>query len=644
MIDHFCILTYGGVVLWAWTNAGSALSSGTVANPIDSLISNVLIEDRSGAAREHIAGDSKLRWVFSVEAQLIFVVIFPRFLQLLQLDGFVTDVRVAFEVVAAKASPRARGNSRGASSMYASVDFGPLFSPSFAALLARFDALEQYAQAPLKAARRQAEEEAEAAAAAAAAEDAEAAASASDDGSAPPPPRAGGSTLPPGASRGELLASGTNAGAAGGNAPSAPLSAAARKLLARRAGAEGGAPAAAASPGGAPTGAKARPKKENRTWLANGVAATATEAQAREQEQRELEQRSSRGSAEQLEQAATNFRAKFLKVDERSGEVKKADTGDWSEQVQERGRFATWFRTVVGNCELDMQDLDRIMPTLHEKLVSKNVAVDVAERICESLRTSLAGRKVGAFESMEKVVGDALVDALRRILRPKTEINILRSVETANQRQRPYVIVFCGVNGVGKSTSLSKIAFWLQQNGRSILVAAGDTFRHGAVEQLEVHGRCLGIPIFQMGYGTDPTLVTKQAVQYAAKNKIDVVLVDTAGRMQDHDSRMAALARLIGDNQPDLVLFVGEALVGNNGIDQLRKFNQCLLDYASAGATTRGIDGIVLTKFDTIDDKVGAAVSMVYQLGQPIVFVGVGQTYQDLKSIEPDVVVECLMR
>ena len=107
---------------------------------------------------------------------------------------------------------------------------------------------------------------------------------------------------------------------------------------------------------------------------------------------------------------------------------------------------------------------------------------------------------------------------------------------------------------------------------------------------------------------------------------------------------MRALAKLIHDNQPELVLFVGEALVGNNGVDQLRKFNQCLYDFAPVGVKPRGIDGIVLTKFDTIDDKVGAAVTMVYELGQPIVFVGVGQTYQDLKVIEADVVVSALMQ
>ncbi|CCW69268.1 unnamed protein product [Phytomonas sp. Hart1] len=252
----------------------------------------------------------------------------------------------------------------------------------------------------------------------------------------------------------------------------------------------------------------------------------------------------------------------------------------------------------------------------------------------------MEGKRVGSFESLHGVVEAAMRAALRRILEPKREVNILRDVAAA---RGPYSIVFCGVNGVGKSTSLAKIAFWLQQNGHNILIAAGDTFRHGAIEQLEVHGRCLGVPIFQMGYGADPSAVAAAAIAQAAREQVDVVMIDTAGRMQDHESRMRALAKLIHDNQPNLVLFVGEALVGNNGIDQLRKFNQCIVDYAPVGKPSRPIDGIILTKFDTVDEKTGAALSMVYELGQPIVFVGVGQTYQDLKVLETDVVVNALM-
>ncbi|KEG12863.1 signal recognition particle receptor like protein [Trypanosoma grayi] len=343
---------------------------------------------------------------------------------------------------------------------------------------------------------------------------------------------------------------------------------------------------------------------------------------------------------EELAAQAEIQRASFIKRLP-NGTVAPVREKEWENQP--RGRLANWLRSYVGRRELDSQDFQNVIPNLREKLIAKNVAVEVAEHVCKSVETSLEGMKLGTFDSLHKTVETAMVSALRRILQPKHEVNILRAVASAQSRKKPYSIVLCGVNGVGKSTTLAKIVYWLQQNNHDILIVAGDTFRHGAVEQLEVHGRCLGVPVFQMGYGTDPSAVAAAAIAQATRQQYDVVMIDTAGRMQDHESRMRALAKLIHDNQPDLVLFVGEALVGNSGVDQLRRFNQCLVDFAPVGSVSRGIDGIVLTKFDTIDDKVGAALSMVYELGQPIVFVGTGQTYQDLKVMEPDVVVSALM-
>ncbi|RNF09066.1 putative signal recognition particle receptor like protein [Trypanosoma conorhini] len=343
---------------------------------------------------------------------------------------------------------------------------------------------------------------------------------------------------------------------------------------------------------------------------------------------------------EELAAQAQAQRAVFIKRLP-NGAAAPVREAEWENQP--RGRLANWLRGYVGRRELDRQDFQRVIPGLREKLIAKNVAVEVAEHVCKSVETSLAGKKLGTFDSLQQSIEAAMTAALRRILQPKHEVNILRAVASAQSRKKPYSIVLCGVNGVGKSTTLAKIAYWLQQNGHSIMIAAGDTFRHGAVEQLEVHGRCLGVPVFQMGYGTDPAAVAAAAIAQATRQQHDVVLIDTAGRMQDHESRMRALAKLIHENQPDLVLFVGEALVGNSGVDQLRRFNQCLVDFAPVGAAPRGIDGIVLTKFDTIDDKVGAALSMVYELGQPIVFVGSGQTYQDLKVMQPEVVVGALV-
>ena len=206
------------------------------------------------------------------------------------------------------------------------------------------------------------------------------------------------------------------------------------------------------------------------------------------------------------------------------------------------------------------------------------------------------------------------------------------------KRSRPYVCVFIGINGVGKSTSLAKVAYYLKSNGCNPLLAACDTFRAGAVEQLRVHAKCLDVPIFSKGYAKDASSVAKAAIEEATKQQNDVVLVDTAGRMQNNVPLMNALSKLVDENNPDLVCFVGEALVGNDGIDQLNLFDQALRN----GSHGRCIDGIVLTKFDTVSDKVGAALSMTHITGQPVLFVGTGQKYNHLKKLSVPTIIKSL--
>ncbi|UJR31042.1 hypothetical protein I4U23_018552 [Adineta vaga] len=309
---------------------------------------------------------------------------------------------------------------------------------------------------------------------------------------------------------------------------------------------------------------------------------------------------------------------------------------------------------VFASKTLTAEDLRTGIETMREHLIAKNVAADVADKICESVSTKLAGKTLGSFESLTANIRQAMRDTLVMILTPKRRIDILRDVVDAQKAHRPYVITFCGVNGVGKSTNLSKVAYWLSGNNLRILIAGCDTFRAGAIEQLLTHVRHLNnifteknvpmIELYQRGYGKDPAGIAAEAINYAKDKKFDVVLIDTAGRMQNDEPLMIALAKLIHVNNPDLVLFVGEALVGNEAVDQITKFNQALIDHARLQSNPRVIDGIVLTKFDTIDDKVGASISMTYTTDKPIVFVGTGQKYQDLKTLNADVVTEALLK
>jgi len=320
------------------------------------------------------------------------------------------------------------------------------------------------------------------------------------------------------------------------------------------------------------------------------------------------------------------------------------------------GGMFSMFTNLVGSKALTREDLEPVLAKLRDNLIAKNVASEVAESLTESVMVKLEGSVMGTFQSLAKTVKEALTQSLMKLLTPKRRIDILRDVLEARENKKPYVITFCGVNGVGKSTNLAKICFWLIENKFSVLIAACDTFRAGAVEQLRTHTKRLNslhpadqnkgkqmVQLYEKGYGKDAAGIAMEAINYARDCSIDVVLVDTAGRMQDNEPLMRALSKLISVNAPDLVLFVGEALVGNEAIDQLVKFNAALADH-SASDNPHTIDGIVLTKFDTIDDKVGSAISMTYISGQPIVFVGTGQTYTDLKSLNSKAVIAALMK
>lgn len=313
-------------------------------------------------------------------------------------------------------------------------------------------------------------------------------------------------------------------------------------------------------------------------------------------------------------------------------------------------------RGLVGSKSLTRDDMESVLEKMKDHLIAKNVAADIAVQLCESVAKKLEGKVMGTFSTVTSSVKQALQDSLVQILQPKRRVDVLRDVLESQRSHRPYVVTFCGVNGVGKSTNLAKISFWLIENGFSVLIAACDTFRAGAVEQLRTHTQRLNslyppedhrgrvmVQLYEKGYGKDAAGIAMEAISYARNQNFDVVLVDTAGRMQDNTPLMTALAKLIAVNMPDLVLFVGEALVGNEAVDQLVKFNKALADH-SMSEKPRLIDGIVLTKFDTIDDKVGAAISMTYITGQPIVFVGTGQTYCDLRSLNAKAVVTALMK
>ncbi|KAL7805470.1 signal recognition particle, alpha subunit, N-terminal domain-containing protein [Trichoderma aethiopicum] len=310
------------------------------------------------------------------------------------------------------------------------------------------------------------------------------------------------------------------------------------------------------------------------------------------------------------------------------------------------------FRNVVGGKTLTKEDLDKAMKGMEDHLLRKNVAREAAVRLCEGVEKELIGVKTGNFESINAKIQSAMESSLTKMLTPTSSLDLLREIDsitsppaTSLRKARPYVISIVGVNGVGKSTNLSKICFFLLQNKYKVLIAAGDTFRSGAVEQLAVHVRNLKeltareggrVELYQKGYGKDAAAVAKDAVNHAAQEGYDVVLIDTAGRRHNDQRLMSSLEKFAKFAQPDKILMVGEALVGTDSVAQARNFN-------AAFGSDRALDGFIISKCDTVGDMVGTLVSLVHATNVPVVFVGVGQHYSDLRNFSVKWAVEKLL-
>ncbi|KAI1424597.1 SRP54-domain-containing protein [Xylaria sp. FL1777] len=310
------------------------------------------------------------------------------------------------------------------------------------------------------------------------------------------------------------------------------------------------------------------------------------------------------------------------------------------------------FRNVVGGKTLTKEDLDKAMKGMEEHLLKKNVAREAAIRLCEGVEKELLGVKTGNFESINARIAKAMEASLTKMLTPTSSLDLLREIDavtkpsaTSMRKRRPYVISIVGVNGVGKSTNLSKICFFLLQNKYKVLIAAGDTFRSGAVEQLKVHVRNLKeltereggkVEIFEKGYGGDAATVAKDAVREAANEGYDVVLIDTAGRRHNDQRLMSSLEKFAKFAQPDKILMVGEALVGTDSVAQARNFN-------SSFGPGRHLDGFIISKCDTVGDMVGTLVSIVHATNVPVLFVGVGQHYSDIRNFSVRWAVEKLL-
>jgi fused signal recognition particle receptor len=258
------------------------------------------------------------------------------------------------------------------------------------------------------------------------------------------------------------------------------------------------------------------------------------------------------------------------------------------------------------------EKLDELLWDLEVGLLESDVAYTVIESIKNDIKEEIKYASIQKGQ-INTIIEQVLKHAITHVL----ESNTLDFNKYISTSEKPVVIMFVGVNGSGKTLSIGKMATMLKKQGYSCVMAAGDTFRAGAIEQLNIHADKVGVKIIKHGPNADPAAVAYDAIEHAKAKHKDIVLLDTAGRMQTNINLMDEMAKIKRVAQPDLILFVGDALSGNDAVEQAKRFNEIV-----------GLDGVILTKVDT-DAKGGSALSVAYTIGKPLLFIGVGQGYED---------------
>ena len=281
----------------------------------------------------------------------------------------------------------------------------------------------------------------------------------------------------------------------------------------------------------------------------------------------------------------------------------------------------------TGRIIIEEEDLEEPLWNLEMALLESDVEMSVAERILDTVREKMLGESRKQVETTGELVESALHDALLDVI----AVGQFDFEERIAAADKPVTIVFTGVNGVGKTTSIAKLSEWLADRGYSSVMANGDTYRAGANEQIAEHADRLDRELISHDQGGDPAAVIYDGVEYAEANDIDVVLGDTAGRLHTSDDLMAQLEKIDRVVDPDMTLFVDEAVAGQDAVNRAKEFNDAA-----------AIDGAILTKADA-DSSGGAAISVAYVTGKPILFLGTGQGYDDLTLFDPEELVASLL-
>ena len=317
---------------------------------------------------------------------------------------------------------------------------------------------------------------------------------------------------------------------------------------------------------------------------------------------------------QKIEEVPIEKLEKEVAENEIEAEIKEEKKGGFFSNIL--GKFTT--------SKITKEQVEQIFEELEIILVENNVALEVVDKIKENLVSSLVGQESKSKEIKEKVI-NSIKEAISNVLIDSPDL-----INEIKNHQGTYTILFFGINGTGKTTSIAKLANLLKKNNISCVLAAADTFRAAAIEQLEIHSNKVGVPIIKSQYNADPTSVAFDAKAYAEKHKIKCLLIDTAGRMYTKENLIKQMEKLIRVIQPNKKIFVGESTTGNDAIEQAKTFNEAI-----------GIDGIILSKAD-VDEKGGTALSVSYVTKKPIYFLGTGQSYKDLEVFSKDKILKNL--
>ena len=320
-------------------------------------------------------------------------------------------------------------------------------------------------------------------------------------------------------------------------------------------------------------------------------------------------------------------------IGEEKKEIKEVEKKEKPEKVEEvkeelveeeskkKKGFFQKITEVISKKALSEKQFDDLFFELEVVLMENNVALEVIEKIKQDLKQELVEKPI-----LRRKVKDIIIETLKKSLDELFNVDKINLIEKAKEK-KPFIICFVGINGSGKTTTIAKICKLLQKNKLKCVIAAADTFRAASIEQLQIHADKLGVRMIKHDYGSDSAAVAYDAIKYAQAKKQDVVLIDTAGRLHSNVNLMDEVKKLVRVAKPDLTLFVGESITGNDCIEQAQRFNEIV-----------GIDGIILTKSD-VDEKGGAAISVSYVTKKPILYLGTGQEYDDLKEFDAELII-----